>query len=57
MIDCDDVNLQNKEMHQYNLWRKETINRIINITNQKRKEAEWHRLFPTIETTLTNEVY
>lgn len=57
MFDADEVNILNNEEYHYNLWKKETISRILNITNQNRKEAEWHKLFPVYEPLATNEVY
>lgn len=43
----DDANDVVFEDRAYDRWVREEKNRILRIPNQKRKQEEWRKLFPT----------
>lgn len=46
--DGDDANEVRMEERQHELWQRDQKNRILKMTNSKRKQAEWNKVFPPL---------
>lgn len=56
MFDIDTLNQINKEDRAYKQWEQEERSRILSMSNEKRKQAAWRKLFPKSERLTLDEM-
>lgn len=45
-MDGDEINIRNYEERAYQAWVRQRKSEILSMSNPKRKQEEWNKLFP-----------